>query len=366
VAKKLSPNQIAAFQRGISAGRNTLQAVSALAEVRLPNVATDHPDLVKLQQFSLAQTAPAAPAAPKDIKVSPWYLLWGDSWFDLGGFLGSKWTVPQYLKKRLGVPGAILSNHSSPTVGILDVALSYAKLVDNKPDPSGRTAQRNLLMLIAEFKEGMRKGKSPSTIFLSMGGNDFVRAHQEHDLVLDKRDGVSGINQHGLSVFLDAIEKQYISICAAITFLWEEVYGAKNGPKKPRIVTHGYGHPIPDGRQTWLGAGSMIGMFMNGWLLYDFQELGYNQVEAKQMMRQFIDALNERIAKLNSLAYEYTDASGKKIKVSLSHLQHCDLRAILEPKPGETYTDVWINELHLTEKGLDRAAAELARIASAP
>jgi hypothetical protein len=362
VAKKLSPNQVSAFQHGVTAGRNTLKAASVLAEMRLSHVTTDHPDVAKLKQFSLAQ---AAPPIPKEVKVSPWSLLWGDSWFDLGGFLGSKWAIPQYLEKRLKVPGAVFSNYSSPTVGILDVALSYAQLVDNKPDPSGRTAQRNLLTLIAEFKAGKLKGKSPATIFLSMGGNDFVRAHQNHLLVLDKRNGVSGINQHGLSVFLDAIEKQYISICAAMTFLWQEVYGAKNGPKKPRIVTHAYGYPVPDGRQSWLGVGPMIGLFMNGWLLYDFQELGYNQIEAKQMMRQFIDALNERFANFHSLAYEYTDAAGKKVKISLDHMRHCDLRAILEPKPGETYTDVWINELHLTQKGLDRAATELARIATA-
>jgi hypothetical protein len=361
MAGKLNPIQRQALELGVQAGRDTQRAFSRLVEAYSQAPDKD-PEMVRLAR-ALTEPALLERANLAGVNKS-WILHWGDSWFKLG--LGSAWSLPYYVKKQLNDPNLKLGDYSSPAVEILKVALKFEDMIDNKPD-SGSGAQGNLIDLLADFKTGLSNKESPGAILLSMSGNDFVEAHRGRRLLYEKSGTPSGINHEGLETFLNSVESRYLAIAAAITYLWEATFGSNPGLARPRIITHGYGNTHPDGRTSWDSKDTLTNQILHpmglfNWLKPTFVDLGYKDLsERTALMKEFMEALNGRMAKFSSHEFEYTE-DGVTKKISLSHLVHCDLRTPLEPRAGETYKTVWINELHLTQTGLDRAAVEMAKI----
>jgi hypothetical protein len=251
----------------------------------------------------------AAAGPPKGLLVAE-----GDSWFD--------YPLHDVLQKLEQLNWRIVSvAHRGDTVE----SMAY-------DGPQFVRLEKELRRLAGQQQE-------PHAILLSGGGNDI--AGDEFSMLLNhKNSHLPPLNQQVLAgVFEERIEAAILSLVAGVTRLSEELFA-----KKVKIVLHGYGHPVPDGR-GFLGG---FGPFPGPWLRPGFRRKGYDDTPADlktmtDLMAVLIDRFN---AVLQSIAGSPT----------LGHVQYIDLRPLISNTLPKKYQDDWGNELHLTSSGFTRVA----------
>ena len=180
-------------------------------------------------------------------------------------------------------------------------------------------------------------GKPPKAILLSGGGNDI--AGQEFGFLINH----AGSPKEGLNdsvvrgVIEERIRDAYVWIIKTITDLCQRTLG-----QKVRIILHGYGYAIPDGR----GVG-LWGLLPGPWLRPGFIEKGFNDLAPNtEMIHRLMDRFNDML---------------KSVEADFAHVRYVDFRKILPAaKP------LWANELHPEEAGFKLAAKELEKAIEAP
>jgi hypothetical protein len=171
----------------------------------------------------------------------------------------------------------------------------------------------------------------PKAVLFSGGGNDI--AGEPLEAYLNHKDsGILPLLRAGYmndvlgGLFQSAYQK-----------LAERIWAVR---PETHIVTHGYGHPIPDGRAVF---NFPFGFhFIGPWLKPAFCKKDIlDQAAAQGIIAQLIDAFNAMLAALQHL-YS-TNAQGR--------FHYIDLRQ--EIKPAD-----WVNELHLSDEAFRRVAAK--------
>jgi hypothetical protein len=205
--------------------------------------------------------------------------------------------------------------------------------------------------LAKAFEKVREQGKKPRAILLSGGGNDI--AGDEFKLLINHAN--SGLPTLNATVADGIIEERLrtamASLVGVVTRLSESHFG-----ERARVVIHGYGYPVPDGR-GWLGGG----WFLPGpWLEPGFRRKGHvaekrqdekNVLEANaHVLRELIDRYNIMLAGLvRDLA-----------STGLSHVRYVDLRGTLSAALPSGYKADWANELHPTKPGFAKVTARIA------
>lgn len=184
----------------------------------------------------------------------------------------------------------------------------------------------------------LRRGQVPKAILLSGGGNDV--AGDEFAMLLEHaKSPRPGLNDQVVAGIVDErIRLAYVTMLSAISTLCRERLG-----RVVPILVHGYDYAVPDGR-GFLGGWWLL---PGPWMEPGFREKGYEAMAArKQIVQTLIDRFNRMLAKVAAMP-------------DFAHVRHVDLRRTLPN--GSTYKDWWANELHPTEQGFARVAAEFAR-----
>jgi hypothetical protein len=110
-----------------------------------------------------------------------------------------------------------------------------------------------------------------------------------------------------------------------------------------RIILHGYGYAIPDGRGVLGGWGPLPGP----WLRPGFIEKGFNDLtQNTDMIHVLMDRFNNML---------------KSVAADFAHVRYVDFRGVLPA----TKT-LWANELHPEATGFKLAAKELEKAIEAP
>jgi hypothetical protein len=171
----------------------------------------------------------------------------------------------------------------------------------------------------------------PKAVLFSGGGNDIVGEPLE--AYINHRDsGILPLLRAGhMNDVLGGLFR------SAYQKLAERIWAVR---PETHIVTHGYGHPIPDGRGVF---NFPFGFhFIGPWLKPAFCKKNIlDQADAQGIIAQLIDAFNGMLADVQHL-YS-TNAQGK--------FHYIDLRQ-------EIKTADWVNELHLRDEAYRRVAAK--------
>ncbi len=186
----------------------------------------------------------------------------------------------------------------------------------------------------------LRLGSPPKAILVSGGGNDI--AGDEFALLLNHaRSARPGLNESVVRGILDErLRDCYIAILSAVTEVCRQRLGAPL-----RILVHGYGYAVPDGRG-----------FLGGWWLLPGPWLkpGFDLKDYKKDARQAV--VDELIDRFNTMLKSVAALS------DFSHVRYLDLRS--ELPSGPSYKDWWANELHPTRQGFKRVAKRFAEAIS--
>ena len=190
----------------------------------------------------------------------------------------------------------------------------------------------------AAVEKVIGNGHTPKAILLSGGGND-IAGSQFGFLINHAGSPKQGLNDSIVrGVIEERIAGAYVWIIQAITDLCQKMLG-----QKVRIILHGYGYPLPDGRGVLGGWGPLPGP----WLRPGFIEKGFDSLSQNtDTMRVLIDRFNTMV---------------QGVAGQFAHARYVNLRTVLPPaKP------LWANELHPVERGFRLAAAELETAIEAP
>ena len=188
---------------------------------------------------------------------------------------------------------------------------------------------------LVEFQRGVeriqRKGAVPKAVLLSGGGNDI--AGVEFGMLLNNADSaIAGWEQKIVDGLInDRISCSYVAMISALNKLCSQAFSTT-----PKILVHGYGYPVPDGRGFLGGWGPLPGP----WLKPGFKEKLFEDLNRPtELMIAIIDKFNDMVHEIANLPQfknvEYVD---------LRDLSNNDLTA-------EAYKNFWANELHPTETG---------------
>jgi hypothetical protein len=182
----------------------------------------------------------------------------------------------------------------------------------------------------------LRLGSPPKAILVSGGGNDI--AGDEFALLLNHaRSARPGLNESVVRGILDErLRDCYIAILSAVTEVCRQRLGAPL-----RILVHGYGYAVPDGRG-----------FLGGWWLLPGPWLkpGFDLKDYKKDARQTV--VDELIDRFNTMLKSVAALS------DFNHVRYLDLRS--ELPSGPSYKEWWANELHPTRQGFKRVAKRFA------
>lgn len=170
----------------------------------------------------------------------------------------------------------------------------------------------------------------PKAVLFSGGGNDVAGEpleaylnHKDSDITPLLREGYMNEVIDGL--FRSAYEKLAASVWAV--------------RPETHIITHGYGHPIPDGRAVFNFSFGF--RFIGPWLKPAFSKKDIlDLATATGIMARFIDKFNDMLKDLQTKFS--ANAQGK--------LHYIDLRQDIRPAD-------WVNELHLSNAAYKRVAA---------
>lgn len=202
---------------------------------------------------------------------------------------------------------------------------------------------RQLRSLAKAFEKTSASGRRPTAILLSGGGNDI--AGTEFAMLLNhERSPLDALNGEVVSGVIDTrLLDAAVALAAGVTHMADHWFGGSRIP----VLIHGYDYPVPDGRGFMGGFAFLPGP----WLMPGFSQKGY------------ADAA-ERLALIHSLIDRY-NAMLKKVPQApgLGHVRYVRLLDMLGTGPG--YKKWWANELHPTQDGFKKIAAEFDRILSA-
>ena len=189
--------------------------------------------------------------------------------------------------------------------------------------------------LVRCFYRVQRKGKIPSAVLLSGGGNDLVG--ESFKLLLDYNGTTSDpLNGNIVGALVGSrIYDAYGTLIDLITELCSELY---DNDKFIPILVHGYAYAVPDGR----GFSWPLGVFRWGgpWLKEAFDNKGYGDMQTNaNTVATLINHFNDM---LESLEQNY------------SNVRYVDLRDLLTNGPN--YRADWRDEIHPTESAFERIA----------
>jgi lysophospholipase L1-like esterase len=190
---------------------------------------------------------------------------------------------------------------------------------------------------VAAVEKVIGGGNTPKAILLSGGGND-IAGDEFGFLINHAGSPKQGFNDSVVrGVIEERIHDAYVFIIQTITALCQKILG-----QKVRIVVHGYGYPIPDGRGVFV-----FGLGPGPWLRPGFIEKGFNNLtQNTDMMHKLIDRFNDMV---------------KGVAAQFAHVRYVDLRNVL-PATGS----LWANELHPKENGFKLAAKEFEKAIEGP
>jgi len=274
----------------------------AKAIAELPAAATEMKALSKAKAKSTPHMELAL-AANTDVKR--WLIAEGDSWFDY------------------------------PGTDILDALEQSAYDVASVAHAGDRVemmafGRGQLDGFAAGVEKIIASGNTPKAILLSGGGNDI--AGDEFGFLINHAGSPNqGFNDSVVrGVIEERVRDAYVWIIKTITALCQRTLG-----QKVRIILHGYGYPIPDGRGV-LGGWP----FPGPWLRPGFIEKGFDDLTQNTgMMHTLMDRFNDMV---------------KGVAADFDHVRYVDLRAVLPA----TRT-LWANELHPKDTGFKLAAKEI-------
>jgi hypothetical protein len=193
--------------------------------------------------------------------------------------------------------------------------------------------------LCRAIQKVVRTGVAPRAILLSGGGNDL--AGEQFGMLLNHAGSpIGGFNEDVVRGVVDVrVRLAIITIVAQVT----QVCVKLTGERVP-IVTHGYAHPVPDGRGVLGGWGPLPG----SWLRPGFYEKGFGSLDHNTaLMADLIDRFNGMLNEVAKLPNH-------------GHVTVVDLRKTLSN--GDQYKNRWANELQPTESGFGAVADEFAAV----
>lgn len=192
-----------------------------------------------------------------------------------------------------------------------------------------------------EFTRRLEKligdGKLPKAILLSGGGNDI--AGDEFALLLNHAAStLPPLNEDIVRGVIDVrLKEAYIKIISGLTTIANELLG-----RPIPIITHGYDHPVPDGRGFLGGWWKLPGP----WLKPGFERKGHgDRGRNTLLMAELIDRFNAMLAGVSALP-------------AFAHVHYLDLRGTL--KNDASYKTYWANELHPSKTGFDLVTKKFA------
>lgn len=203
----------------------------------------------------------------------------------------------------------------------------------------GTEVDDNFLPEKSQFEKALRliDKYQPDFFLFSGGGNDIAAT----ELVTFLNHAESKLGSRRESQINYVVNEVFREIFA---YLFEQVLLLK---PDLHIFTHGYGHPIPDGRPV---ARIADYNFFGPWLLPTFAKKRINDLnESKQIMKELIDAFNEMLIDL-------TQQESFKEQV-----HHLDLRTLIQSDLSN-YQEDWENELHLTVRGYEKVANKFSEV----
>jgi hypothetical protein len=217
---------------------------------------------------------------------------------------------------------------------------SVAHLGDNLEDMAYDDKQLDrLTRAFQKVAERLGPGGAPRGILLSGGGNDI--AGEEFAMLLNHSKAASvGLN----AKVVDGLINERLREASASLIGTMQALSLASFGRPVRILVHGYGRPVPDGRGFLGGA-----LFLPGpWLEPGFRRKGYADLARNTAaMASLIDGFNTMLA---GLAAEM-QASGVDVR-------HVDLRTLL--RSDAQYQQDWANELHPTKAAFRRVATAFA------
>lgn len=186
----------------------------------------------------------------------------------------------------------------------------------------------------------LRSGAVPRAILLSGGGND-VAGDQFGMLLNHAASPIAGLNDDIVTGIIDKrVKTAFLAIVSAITAISDH-YLSDPVP----IITHGYAHPVPDGRGFLGGFWFLPGP----WLKPGFQEKGFEDLRRNTLIIQdLIDRFNRMV---------------KSAAAQFAHVHYVDLRQTLSN--DSRYKTFWANELHPTKTGFSLVADAFASVIGA-
>ena len=217
---------------------------------------------------------------------------------------------------------------------------SVAHLGDNLEDMAYDDKQLDrLTRAFQKVAERLGPGGAPRGVLLSGGGNDI--AGGEFAMLLNHVNAASaGLNPKVVDGLInERLREAAASLVGSVQGLAQASFG-----RPVRILIHGYGRPVPDGRGFWGGA-----LFLPGpWLEPGFRRKGYADLGPNTaVMASLIDAFNAMLADLAA-----------EMQSSGVDPRHVDLRPLF--RNDAQYPQDWANELHPTRPAFERVATAFA------
>lgn len=228
----------------------------------------------------------------------------GDSWFDYPPGLD----ILDNLKKKHGYKIYKVSE-----AGDTIENMSYGTEI--RRNFSRRTPQ------IGETLDAVSRHE-PKVFLLSGGGNDL--AGPELEAFLNHKDSnLPLVREHyARYIFFEVFKNAYEHIMRSVWKIDPNIH----------IISHGYGHPIPDGSKI-----TIFGIRFSGpWLRPTLAKKNItNPVEAQQIMCNLIDLFNDMLQELDN---------------EHPNFHYLDLRDQIKRSD-------WVNELHVSDEAFERIAA---------
>ena len=198
------------------------------------------------------------------------------------------------------------------------------------------------------FSELAEDGKTPRAILVSAGGNDIQAVFEV--LLNHRASRLPVLNEDVVRGLLDVrVQAALLSLITALLVFADEYFPQQD----LRVVVHGYGRPVPDGRGYPLlglsGPWFKPGFAAKGYVSADPQSDAELQDNAA-VLGQLIDRFNAIAAALPARP----EFGGR--------VRYVDLRSVFSNVvAGGAYRDDWRDELHATRRASSDAADLIAQ-----
>ena len=197
-----------------------------------------------------------------------------------------------------------------------------------------------------EFSDKLRKLATrrtrPTAVLLSGGGNDFVDVLPL--LLNDYSPRTPTLNQSEVDNFSENhLRKHYLEWLNFVTNICDDIFGSD---KRIPILIHGYAYAVPDGRRNF---------FAGPWLKKELKAKGHmNLTQNTQTIAALINSFNDVLSLIPGTT-------------NLDHVHYVNLRKTLSNDLSRAngkrkYKRDWRDELHPTEDGFAKVAAEFSSV----